>query len=465
LTPNPVYFGQSLFNPTVSASESLNIYYGGNTLGATVQNGGYEVVNFGGSAGGTDVQSGGYEIVSNGGSVNATTVQDGGILDVLSGGTAFITQLEQGGGIDLSGLAYSSAIIETVSNEDPLTQVTLSNGGSEVELTLYGTYTSAQLALSDDGEGGTLITDVACFHRGTRILTNLGEVAVEDLAAGDIVMTHLGPQRIKFIGQGHYDGRFVGTNRKMLPVCITAGALAPGVPTRDLHVSPGHGLLIDGVLVRAGRLVNGANITQAARAEQLSYYHIELDRHGIVYAENCPAESFYAEADFPPFQNEAEFLALYPEGRLAEPRCAELVESGQVLARIERRILRRSKTLARGYIEIARETERYSDTLGEWRRIEVHGWAQYLPVALAAQPVKMSIALGRARVHALANFEREDLREAGIGTGRHAFRANLTAPADVPLDRLIVRVSLNGQRLAFTEDAQAAVSTTQLRAA
>jgi hypothetical protein len=314
-------------------------------------------------------------------------------------------------------------------------------------------------------EGISIVSDVLCFCSGTRIATPEGEKNIENLRAGDLVLTSTGPQRVKFIGQSHYDGRFIGANGKMLPVCITAGALAPNVPSRDLHVSPGHCLLIDGFLVPAGRLVNDINIVQAQRVELLSYYHIELEQHGIVYAENCPAESFYAAEELPPFHNEAEFAALYPEGRRPEPRCAELIEGGHKLLRAEQRILARAQSLVKGYVDIPRAGECFTDERGEWRFIEVHGWAQYLPPALAAQPVEVKIALGRHRVKVLANYARDDLAKAGIGNGRHAFRATLLAQADTQLHHLTVCAVLNGQKLAFTENAKAALSTAPSRAA
>ena len=67
------------------------------------------------------------------------------------------------------------------------------------------------------------------------------------------------------------------------------------MPTRDVYVSPEHSLCVsvakEEVLIPAEKLVNGSTVAFAP-TDTVTYWHVELDSHDILLANNLPAESF-----------------------------------------------------------------------------------------------------------------------------------------------------------------------------
>jgi collagen type I/II/III/V/XI/XXIV/XXVII alpha len=153
---------------------------------------------------------------------------------------------------------------------------------------------------------------VACYCAGTRILTLRGEVEVEHLAVGDVVLTTAGSARpVRWIGHRRVDCRHHPRPDLVWPVRVRAGAFADGSPRRDLLLSPDHALLLDVggaacVLIPVKYLINGGAIAQE-RVAAVHYYHVELDRHDIVLAEGLPAESYLDTGNRAAFANAPAF--------------------------------------------------------------------------------------------------------------------------------------------------------------
>jgi hypothetical protein len=176
--------------------------------------------------------------------------------------------------------------------------------------------------------------DAPCYCRGTLVLTERGEVRVEDLAIGDMVVTISSEAKpIKWIGRRSYAGEFIAGNRAVLPIVVRAGALAPDIPARDLWVSPRHALFLDGVLVPAEHLLNSQTILQAEAVDQVEYFHLEFEAQEVILAERTPAESYVECDNRQGFHNAHEFATLYPDDErapfgyrlpLLEPGMAEL---------------------------------------------------------------------------------------------------------------------------------------------
>jgi hypothetical protein len=152
-------------------------------------------------------------------------------------------------------------------------------------------------------------TDFTCYCAGTLILTERGEIAVEDLAMGDVVFTaDGGRQPIRWIGHRKirtHGGRHLFADPLLVnPIRIRAGALGENLPRRDLRVSPEHGILIGDILVQAGALVNDMSVIREERLpEVLTYYHVELAEHALLLAEGVAAESFVGNVNRLSFDN------------------------------------------------------------------------------------------------------------------------------------------------------------------
>ncbi len=131
---------------------------------------------------------------------------------------------------------------------------------------------------------------VPCFTRGTLIKTDQGERPIEELAAGDMVLT---------MDHGYQPIRWIGSTKRaatgdLAPILIRKGALGND---RDLRVSPQHRMLLQGwqaellfgeleVLATAKSLLNDHSILRDEGGE-VEYFHMLFDTHEIIWAEGC----------------------------------------------------------------------------------------------------------------------------------------------------------------------------------
>ncbi|MDB5403680.1 MAG: putative rane protein, partial [Rhodopila sp.] len=150
--------------------------------------------------------------------------------------------------------------------------------------------------------GLTNITPI-CFGAGTLISTPSGEVEVERLGTGDMVLTQAGAaRRVVWVGRGQV---MVSRGRRSpaTPVIVRKGALADNVPHQDLRVTKGHAFHIDGVLIPVEFLVNHRSIIWDDMAQEVTIYHVELETHDVLLANGAPAESYRDDGNRWLFQN------------------------------------------------------------------------------------------------------------------------------------------------------------------
>jgi collagen type I alpha len=198
-----------------------------------------------------------------------------------------------------------------------------------------GAGTTPQFAFSANA-----VTLISCFAPGTLIELDRGPTPVETLRPGDVALTRDGEaQPIIWIGHRMIDCARHPNPAAVWPVRIQADAFGPGLPTRDLFLSPDHAVLVDDVLVPVKLLANGITIAQTRR-DSVTYYHVELPRHAVILAERLPVESYLDVGDRARFEN-CPVTELYPEftARAWEMAgCAELVMTGARLATIRARL-------------------------------------------------------------------------------------------------------------------------------
>ncbi|WP_299692467.1 Hint domain-containing protein [uncultured Tateyamaria sp.] len=168
---------------------------------------------------------------------------------------------------------------------------------------------------------------IICFTPGTRIATQKGEVAVEDLRSGDKVFTRdNGLQPLRWVGRRDLTAAELHIVPDFQPVLIRQGALGKGLPERDMLVSPQHRMLITSdlaelmfeereVLVPAKHLT-GLDGVDVVRAQQVSYLHLMFDHHEVVLADGAWSESFQpADRTLKGIGDtqRAEIMSLFPE--------------------------------------------------------------------------------------------------------------------------------------------------------
>jgi hypothetical protein len=286
-------------------------------------------------------------------------------IDLPNGGNATISnnQIEQGANTQnpfiiaygeeglASGYGTSVGISgNTIVNDDPSGRGILDSLGTTIGFTNNSVFglTGGQLSSGPLAESGTTFLttrptldtspiDTACYARGTMIRTDRGEVSIEELSIGDRVVTHSEKHKtIKWIGRGQALSTG-GRQHAATPVIVRKAAIADNVPVRDLRITKGHALFIDGVLIPVEELINHRSIFWDDRAQEVQIYHIELETHDVLIANGAPAESYRDDGNRWLFRNANSGWHLPPQ----EP-CAPLLTSGPVVDAIWRRLLDRA---------------------------------------------------------------------------------------------------------------------------
>jgi hypothetical protein len=325
--------------------------------------------------------------------VTLTNFVAGGTLDVATSSAVNITGTAFAGGtltIDTSG-GNLSVVIGTGSASRFLAATKIIGSRNVVEIT-------------------------ACYLRGTRIATPAGMVAVERLRAGDHVLTPRGAEPVRWIGFRSIDCTRHARPQDVWPVRIDPHAFGHGQPGSTLRLSPDHAVLVDGVLIPIRYLINGATIVQEP-ANAVSYWHVELPRHGILLAEGLTCESYLDTGNRAAFRNGGPAQVLHPDfaWRVWEAEaCAPLVRDGAGLEAARSWLLEQAERL--GHV-------RTSDPA---LRLIAGGRTLAAQTGLGGRMLRAALPGGVARLHFLSRSfvashvysDSDDCRDLGVAVTR-----------------------------------------------
>lgn len=128
---------------------------------------------------------------------------------------------------------------------------------------------------------------------------------VETLREGDYVQTKdNGAQQIQWIGARRMTGARLFAMPYLRPVRLRMGSLGIQKPDQELLVSPEHRMLVKGavaralfntpeVLVSAKDLVNNDTIVFDHAVREVTYIHLLLPSHQVLWANGVETESFH----------------------------------------------------------------------------------------------------------------------------------------------------------------------------
>ncbi len=153
--------------------------------------------------------------------------------------------------------------------------------------------------------GARVAGGVICFTPDTMLATAEGPKRIQSLRPGDRVLTRdNGAQEILWTGHRRMTGARLHAMPHLRPIRFRRGAMGLDRPDLDLLVSPQHRMLVTGpaalalfntpeVLVSAENLVNDHSIVVDHTQREVTYIHVLLGQHNVIWANGMETESFH----------------------------------------------------------------------------------------------------------------------------------------------------------------------------
>ncbi|MBS1054873.1 Hint domain-containing protein [Gluconobacter kondonii] len=262
------------------------------------------------SSGGTIESSytaNGYLNISSGG-ISSDNKYESVVTKVYSGGSSVndsFTESYSGGKTSgtLNGSAFTAG--------DNISSVRVYSGGSISNPYLVNESLTISKPASFD----------PCFLAGSLIRTPDGEIPVEDIVPGDNIIAYVnGSEEIRQViwttqsycdVQPHFSDDLSG-----YPVRILRGAIADGVPSKDMLITAEHCLFLNGKFIPSRMLVNKRSIFYDKSITSYDYYHIETQQHSVIMADGMLTESYLNTANHRSFYEEGNVISFIPRRQL-----------------------------------------------------------------------------------------------------------------------------------------------------
>ena len=264
---------------------------------------------------GTDVSNFFVTVYRANGAVRSCDTLDGVSFTTIAGKDVYVVERT---GFNFGGISTTQAVSLSdggtvhsfVSFSDTAATVTATagpaNGLTSTEIGIAG----AETSLETIDNGATYYTQatpnsgtIPCLTNGTLVQTEHGNMLVEELGAGIRLKTIDGTYKpVRKLLSKSVTAQQMRANPKLYPIRICAHALGNGLPKRDLLVSRQHRMLVesrivkrmfgqDCVLIPAVKLLALPGVYIDHCLESITYFHLLLDQHEVIYAEGAPTES------------------------------------------------------------------------------------------------------------------------------------------------------------------------------
>lgn len=288
--------------------------------------GSFVITNSYGAWSGNQIEAGAHSFYHTGASSSNTIVE----LDGFAGATSVLEQSfvvdEAGrnaelsfdaGGRNANGTANDPFLIEVLDSSGAVafTQVVTPTSTGSFDTFTFNlvfptadTYTLRFTEQGSDNALGTILDNISlmvCFAGGTRIATPDGDVKIENLKTGDLVLTIDGTAKdIKWIGSRTLTAQELMAHLENKPIVFRKNCLGNAMPQEDLMVSPQHRLLVRSKvamrvfgtpesLVPAKKLTALDGVEIQEHCKGVTYFHFALEEHNIVLAQGAFAETLY----------------------------------------------------------------------------------------------------------------------------------------------------------------------------